>query len=373
MKYIDISSEKVVSRNTEKNNMSTHQQVRKGEELHEGNVKKFLQENGLIHAVENELLVEQFTHGYSNLTYFLRIENKEYVLRKPPIGATKRGHDMGREYKVQKALQTQFSKVPKMYGYTDDETLLGAPFYIMEKVDGIILSYAEAKKQGISATNYKTIANSWLDTFVELHQVDYKAVGLSDLGRPEGYVERQVTNWGKQYLKAATEEVPAAAAVLKWMQEKQPTSYEHCLIHNDYKYDNVVFKDASWQQVTAVLDWEMATLGDPLMDLGTSLGYWTVATDHAFVQQGIPSPTIFEGNPIRSELAQMYAKKSGRNVDDLVFYYVFGLFKIAVIAQQIYYRYKKGLTTDPRFSQLNKASELCCNLALQAIQTNKID
>ena len=117
----------------------------------------------------------------------------------------------------------------------------------------------------------------------------------------------------------------------------------------------------------------MATLGDPLMDLGTSLGYWTVATDHDFVKQGIPSPTIFEGNPIRSQIVELYAQKSGRDIQNIVFYYAFGLFKIAVIAQQIYYRYSKGLTTDPRFANLNKASELCCNLAMKAIQTKSID
>ena len=351
----------------------SNQQVRKGEELPEVKLKEFLKKRKLINSTESELFVKQFTHGYSNLTYLLSIEDKEYVLRKPPVGAIKRGHDMSREFKVQSGVQKGFSKVPKMYAYTDDASILGSEFYIMEKVEGIILNYKEAKSRNIPANDYKTIANSWLDTFVELHQLDYNAIGLSDLGRPEGYVERQVTNWGKQYLKAATDDVPAAQMVMKWMQENQPKEYEHCLIHNDYKYDNVVFKDSSWKEITSVLDWEMATLGDPLMDLGTSLGYWTVATDHDFVKQGIPSPTIFDGNPIRSEIVEMYAQKSGRDIQNIVFYYAFGLFKIAVIAQQIYYRYSKGLTTDPRFANLNKAAELCCNLALKSIKTKSID
>tara|TARA_R110002073_G_scaffold108336_3_gene243373 strand:- start:45318 stop:46376 length:1059 start_codon:yes stop_codon:yes gene_type:complete len=349
------------------------QKVRKGEELPEVKLKQFLQQKELISSLESELFVEQFTHGYSNLTYLLSIEEKEYVLRKPPIGAIKRGHDMSREYKVQSGVQKGFSKVPMMFAYTNDDSVLGSEFYIMEKVEGIILNYKEAHKRNIGPTQYKTIANSWLDTFAELHQLDYNTVGLSDLGLPDGYVERQVTNWGKQYLKAATEDVPEAKMVMQWMQENQPKHYDHCLIHNDYKYDNVVFKDSSWQEITAVLDWEMATLGDPLMDLGTSLGYWTVATDHDFVKQGIPSPTVFEGNPIRSEIVEIYAQKSGRDIQNIVFYYAFGLFKIAVIAQQIYYRYSKGLTTDPRFANLNKASELCCKLALKSIKTNKID
>lgn len=349
------------------------QKVRKGEELNEANLKRFLQEHGLIENAHADLLVQQFTHGYSNLTYLLLIEDKEYVLRRPPFGAIKRGHDMGREYRVQRQLAEGFSKVPKMFAYTEDDKVIGSPFYIMEKTEGIILSHREAKKMDISLQAYATIADSWLNTFVELHRVDYKSVGLGDLGRPEGYVERQVTNWGKQYLKAATDDVPAAEKVMRWMQGHLPKAYQHSLIHNDYKYDNVVFKDDTWKEIVAILDWEMATLGDPLMDLGTSLGYWTMASDHDFVKQGIPSPTVFEGNPSRSEIVEMYAKKSGNTIDNLVFYYVYGLFKIAVIAQQIYYRFKHGYTSDPRFANLNKAAELCCNLALRSIQTNKID
>jgi len=349
------------------------QNVRKGEELNVVLLKKFMQEQQLINSVESDLHVEQFTHGFSNLTYLLRIENKEYVLRKPPIGAIKRGHDMGREFKVQSGLETAFPKVPKMYAFSEDATILGSPFYLMEKMEGIILNFKEAKRRKLAPKAYKTIANLWLDTLVALHSVDYKTIGLTDLGRPEGYVARQVTNWGKQYVKAKTDDYPEAEFVMQWMEENQPTRYDHCLIHNDYKYDNVVFKDDSWQEVTAILDWEMATLGDPLMDVGTSLGYWTVATDHDFVKQGIPSPTIFEGNPVRSEIVKMYAEKSGRSIDNFVFYYVYGLFKIAVIAQQIYYRYQQGWTTDPRFSNLNKAAELCCKLAVKSIKKNKID
>ncbi len=349
------------------------QNVRKGEELNEKTLKVFLQKEGLINSEKSDWKVTQFTHGYSNLTYLLQIEDKEYVLRRPPFGAVKRGHDMGREFRVQSGVYSAFPKVPKMYAFTEDESVLGCQFYVMEKVEGIILNVKEAKKRNIQASDFNTIASSWLDTFVELHNVDYKSVGLESLGKPEGYVERQVLNWGKQYLAAATDDVPAAQKVMQWMEENQPKEYNHSLVHNDFKYDNVVFKDDSWKEVTAVLDWEMATLGDPLMDLGTSLGYWTMASDHPFVQQGIPSPTIMDGNPKRSEIVELYAQKSGRAVNHLVFYYAFGLFKIAVIAQQIYYRYNKGLTTDPRFAQLNKAAELLCNLALQAIQKQKID
>ncbi|NVJ89285.1 MAG: phosphotransferase family protein [Flavobacteriaceae bacterium] len=351
----------------------SNQEVRKGEELPEQQLKEYLLQIGVINIFKSELLVKQYTHGYSNLTYLLQIEQNEFVLRKPPKGAIKRGHDMHREFKVQKALINTFTMVPKMIGYSNDENILGSEFYIMQKVEGIILNYKEAQQRNIQAEQYSIIANTWLETLVKLHKVNYKEIGLADLGKPQGYVERQVNNWGKQFLKAKTEDYPESEMVMNWLKANQPKNYESCLIHNDFKYDNVVFKDESWQKISAVLDWEMATLGDPLMDLGTSLGYWTVATDHDFVKQGIPSPTIFEGNPIRSEIVEMYALKSGRDVSNIVFYYAFGLFKIAVIAQQIYYRYSKGFTTDKRFVNLNKAAELCCKLALKAIQTKSID
>ncbi len=329
--------------------------------------------NGLIDDEKRELVIGQFYNGYSNLTYLLKIEGKEYVLRRPPFSAPKRGHDMGREFKVLHNLHKVFDKAPMAHVHSVDNDILGAPFYIMEKVRGVILTAKEARERKISPSEFKTIAATWLDTFVELHDVDYKAAGLESLGRPEGYVERQVMNWGKQYIAAATDEVPTAQKVMAWMEDHQPRHYQYSLIHNDYKYDNIVFEDDQWNKVAAILDWEMCTLGDPLMDLGTSLGYWTTADDAEFMKHGLPSPTVMEGNPSRTEMVQQYALKSGRDIDNLTFYFVYGLFKIAVIAQQIYYRYKHGHTTDPRFAQLNKVSALCCNTAWQAIQKNKID
>jgi aminoglycoside phosphotransferase (APT) family kinase protein len=349
------------------------QNTRQGESLNEVPLKAFLVANKLIVDATSELGVTQFSNGFSNLTYLLEIENKSYVLRRPPVGAIKRGHDMGREFKVLSGLNRGFSKAPEALAYTEDESIIGASFYIMEKVEGIILSFKEAKNRQIPAAEFPIIANSWLDTFVELHQLDYEKLGLGDLGKPEGYVNRQVTNWSKQYVKAATEDVPVAHKVMGWLAENQPTQYDFSLIHNDYKYDNVVFEDNTWTEVSSILDWEMCTLGDPLMDLGTSLAYWSMSSDNELIAKNLPSPTVFEGNPSRSEIVEMYVQKSGRSVDNLTFYYAFGLFKIAVIAQQIYYRYAKGLTTDKRFAYLNKAAELVCTMAWQAIQKNRIE
>ncbi|MFT5262627.1 MAG: aminoglycoside phosphotransferase (APT) family kinase protein [Polaribacter sp.] len=341
--------------------------------LNESNLLSFLQEKQLIQSSNTPLKVTQFSNGYSNLTYLLEIEEKEFVLRRPPLGAIKRGHDMSREFKVLSNINQAFTKAPKAFVYTEEEAIIGSPFYLMEKVEGIILTMGEAKKRNIPATEFKTIANTWMDTFVELHNVDYEKIGLGDLGRPDGYVERQVTNWGKQYLKAATMDIPEAEKLMAWMASHQPEKYDHCLIHNDFKYDNIVFTNDSWQEVNAVLDWEMCTLGDPLMDLGTSIAYWTMSTDHPMIHQGLPSPTSMEGNPGREEVIHLYGEKSGRSINDMVFYYVYGLFKIATIAQQIFYRYNKGLTSDPKFAHLDKAAQLFCKMAWQAIQKKRVE
>lgn len=347
--------------------------VRKEEEIPAEPLKSFMVDGGLIKDKRCSLKIDQFYNGYSNLTYLLTAEDQQFVLRRPPFSAPKRGHDMGREFKVLQNLHQVFNKAPKAYLYSDNSEILGAPFYIMEKIEGIILTAKEAKERLIKPVQFAIIADTWLNTFVELHQVDYKAAGLEELGRPKGYVERQVINWGKQYLVAATEEVASAKRVMQWMESHQPKKYSFSLIHNDYKYDNLVFTDSSWTNTAAILDWEMCTLGDPLMDLGTSLGYWTTANDPEFMQNGLPSPTIMKGNPSRSQLVEQYALKSGRNIEHLTFYFAYGLFKIAVIAQQIYYRYKHGYTSDKRFASLNKVSALCCDTAWQAIQTNNID
>ena len=349
------------------------QQVRKGEELNELPLKEFLYKEELIKNTSSEISITQFKNGFSNLTYLLEIEDQSLVLRKPPLGAIKRGHDMGREFKVLSGLNKGFAKAPKAFAYSEDPNIIGSSFYIMQKMEGIILSTRETIQRNIPAAQFPKIANTWMDTFVELHQLNYHSIGLEDLGKPDGYVERQVSNWSKQYLKAATDEIPVAPKVMDWLLTNQPKQYAHTLIHNDYKYDNVVFADDTWSTINAVLDWEMCTLGDPLMDLGTSLAYWSTAEDHPMILKGLPSPTSMAGNPSRTDVVEMYAQRSGRPIDHLIFYYAFGLFKLAVIVQQIYYRYAKGLTTDKRFSKLNEATQLFLTMASQAIQKKRID
>ncbi|MCF6224542.1 MAG: phosphotransferase family protein [Flavobacteriaceae bacterium] len=347
--------------------------VSKEEALDLNNLKQFLYKNNLINETKNNIQISRFSGGFSNLTYLLKIENKEYVLRRPPFGAVKRGHDMGREYKVLSRLQKEFDKIPNVHVFCDDDSIIGSSFYIMDKAEGIILTLGEAKKRNIKSNDFKVIANTWLDTFVQLHQVDYKAAGLSDLGKPNGYTARQITNWTKQYLKAKTEFIPESEKVIKWLQSNQPKTFTSSLIHNDFKYDNVMFKNENWLEIRTVLDWEMCTLGDPLMDLGTSLSYWVTEADLDPLKKGLASATTLQGNPNRLEIVEMYSKKSGKFINNLVFYYVYGLFKLAVIVQQIYYRYHHGYTSDKRFAHLNQHTKLLFTIAKQAIQKNKID
>lgn len=346
--------------------------IREGEGLNEANLHKVLLDH--VPQLSGDMEVHQFPGGFSNLTYSVKVGSREFVLRRPPFGAQiKSGHDMGREYKILSNLNPQFSKAPKAVYYTEDESIIGSPFYLMERVRGVILRANMPADMQPDKTQMAGIANSWLDTLVELHSVDYDAAGLSDLGKPEGYVERQVHGWTKRYYNAKTDEVPLLENAARWLSEHIPSQSGATLIHNDFKYDNVVLNPRDWTHVIAVLDWEMTTLGDPLMDLGTSIGYWVNGNDPDFMKQLDLTPTHLPGNPSRGELMNRYATKTGTDVGDGVFYYVFGLFKIAVIVQQIYYRYKKGLTKDPRFAGLLDAVQGIGNITHQAISKKQID
>ena len=345
--------------------------VRKGEQLNENALKDFLVKSL---GQKGQLSIQQFPSGFSNLTYLIEFAEKEYVLRRPPFGANiKSGHDMGREYKILSALDGHYYKAPKPIVFCEDVNILEAPFYLMERVKGTILRASTPQAEMPSPAQFQTLSSNLVDTLVELHQLDYNAIGLGDLGNPEGYVERQVVGWSKRYQKAKTSEVKEMEATALWLNENMPNSHTASLVHNDFKYDNLVLTPDHNLQVKAVLDWEMTTLGHPLMDLGTTLGYWIHHTDPEFIAQNQLNLTTQKGNPTRGELVEMYAKKSGQNIDDIVFYFVFGVFKIAVIVQQIFYRYSLGHTQDPRFQHLDKIVSLYGLVAQQAIQKKKID
>ena len=320
--------------------------IRSGEELELSRLQSFLQERL---GLEGQLEVAQFPRGFSNLTYLLRLGETELVLRRPPFGANiKTAHDMGREFKILSALKPLYTKVPQAVLYCEDEAVLGAPFYLMERLNGVILRNRSSDE--LTPTLMRGLSEALLNALVELHQFDFDKAGLGHLGKPEGYVERQIAGWSKRYEAARTDTVAGMELAIQWLPLHQPKTQRSALIHNDFKYDNLMLNPTNLTQVIAVLDWEMATLGDPLMDLGTTLAYWAQADSPSGLKGfGL---THLEGNLSRTELAQLYAQKTGLDLTEIVFYYVFGLFKVGVIMQQIYARYKLGKTQDPRFANL---------------------
>ncbi|MBX7221866.1 MAG: phosphotransferase family protein [Blastocatellia bacterium] len=345
--------------------------VRAGEELDQSQLESYLKTT--LPQLSGPLVVEQFPSGYSNLTYLLKVGDTELVLRRPPFGAAiKTAHDMGREFRILSRLIEVFGKVPKPLAYCTDETVLGAPFYVMERVHGIILRAKPPAGMDLTPDLMRRLSTALVDSLAEMHSLDVEKTGLSDLGKPAGYVERQVRGWTERYFKAKTDEIPEIEAVTRWLAERIPGETGSSLIHNDYKYDNVVLDPLGPARILAVLDWEMATIGDPLMDLGTTLGYWIDPTDPEELLNARFGLTTLPGNLSRQEIAARYGEMARRDMSNVVFYYVFGLFKIAVIVQQIYARYKKGFTKDERFATLDRIVRALGIGAFRASQTGKL-
>jgi aminoglycoside phosphotransferase (APT) family kinase protein len=346
--------------------------VRPGEELDPDRLEAYLKEH--IPNFTGPIAVEQFPSGYSNLTYLLRAGDQELVLRRPPFGANiKTAHDMGREYRILSHLINVYPKVPRPLAYCDDASVLGAPFYVMERVTGVILRAMPPKGLDLSPELMRRLSEAFIDNLVELHAVDYQAAGLGAVGRPEGYVARQVKGWTERYKNARTDDLPEVEQAAAWLAENRPPEAGAALIHNDYKYDNLVLDPEDLSGILAVLDWEMATIGDPLMDLGTTLGYWIDPDDPDELQTLQFGLTTRPGNLNRQQLVERYAQKSGRDVSHVLFYYVYALFKIAVIVQQIYQRYKLGFTQDERFANLIVFVQVLGKTAARAIEKGHID
>ena len=347
------------------------QKTRPGEELNAGKLEAYLRQ--ALPELSGQLEIQQFPKGYSNLTYLLRMGERELVLRRPPFGAKiKTAHDMGREYRILSHLIAVYPKVPRPLACCDDETILGAPFYIMERVCGIILRAKPPEGLELIPALMRRISENFINNLAEIHSVDYVTAQLGDLGKPEGYVTRQVEGWIRRYQNARTDDIPEMERIAGWLDEHKPTESGACLIHNDYKYDNLVLDPDDVSQIKAVLDWEMATLGDPLMDLGSTLGYWVDANDPDDWQKQSFGLTAIPGNLNREQLVEHYVTRSGRPVGNPVFFYTYGLFKIAVIVQQIYARYKQGLTRDARFAGLISLVRSAGKTAVLAIEKQRI-
>ena len=346
--------------------------VRDGEQLDVARLQDYLATH--LPEAAGPLAVEQFPHGHSNLTYLIRSGEQEWVLRRPPFGnRVKTAHDMGREYRILSKLCYVYPPAPGPALYCDDDSILGAPFYLMERRKGVILRGSPRADQPISPELVRRLCETLVDNIALLHSLDYHTAGLEDLGKPQGYVERQVTGWTKRYQDARTDDVPDLERTMVWLAENRPAeSAGATLIHNDFKFDNLVLDPNDLTHVVAVLDWEMATLGDPLMDLGTTLAYWTEPGDPAPLHQFIVGPTTVPGSLSRRELVERYAETTGRDTSNMLFCYVCGLFKVAVIAQQIYARFARGLTQDPRFANFDKVVAALGLGAVRAIDAGRL-
>jgi aminoglycoside phosphotransferase (APT) family kinase protein len=301
--------------------------------------------------LEGEPEVLQFSGGASNLTYLLRFPRRDLILRRPPTGQKARGaHDMRREFTIQARLRPVYPYVPRMVALCADSAVIGSELYVMERVEGTILGRDLPPGLDLSEEQVRRLCTGVVDRLVELHSVDAEKAGLGDLGKGLGYVARQVAGWSERYRGARTDDVGDFETVMAWLDAHQPEDVGSCVIHNDYRFDNVVLDDEL--EVRAVLDWEMATLGDPLMDLGGALAYWVQADDDEVFAQFRRQPTHVPGMLTRAEVVDYYCARTGRSVtpERWTFYEVFGLFRVAVIAQQIYYRYHHGQTTNEAFA-----------------------
>ncbi len=344
--------------------------TRAGEELNAKKLQDYLRDK--IPGFEKEISIKQFPGGYSNLTYFVQAGEYEYVLRRPPFGANiKSAHDMEREFSVLTKLhEAGFSKVPDAVHLCLDESVMGVKFYLMTRLKGVILRNRLPKDISVGEETFKSLSKATIDQLVKLHQIDIHSSGLDALGKPEGYVQRQVDGWTKRYINSQTDDITSMNEVAAWLPKNIPTTRRTSFIHNDFKYDNLILNPDDLTDIIAILDWEMATVGDPLMDLGTTLAYWAEASDPDALKPF--NLTWIPGNFTRKEVVEYYQQQSGTPIDHIVFYYAFGAFKVGVICQQIYYRYKQGLTNDPRFASLIYVIKACGENARRAIDRNKI-
>ncbi len=347
--------------------------VRSGEQIDEQALRLHLASKLEQFDDTQALTIQQFPGGHSNLTYLIKQGDSEYILRRPPIGSqVKTAHDMSREYRVLSKLGPVYSKAPTPLYLCEDESVLGSHFYLVQRMRGFIVRKDFPDTMTTTPELRRGMCNSLLTTLSELHSFDYEKIGLGQLGRPQGYTERQVQGWTRRYHDAKTDDIDAVESVGRWLSDNLPPELESTLIHNDFKFDNLVLDPENPTAVVGILDWEMATLGDPLMDLGTALSYWVQANDPPTLHAFRFAPTHLEGMMSRAEVAAAYGQASGRSMEHILFYYVFGLFKSVGIVQQIYYRYKQGLTLDPRFGQFIHAVRALSGHAMATISDGEI-
>lgn len=357
--------------------------VRAGEELNWERLREYLRERlpAAIAQVEpqhesqisnpvSQIEFAQFPGGHSNLTYLVRYGGREFVLRRPPVGpVAPTAHDMPREYRLLAAINPVFPLAPCPYLLCEDTSIIGVPFYLMERRRGLIIRRTVPPEIGDNLALRRRVSESLVDTLAELHSVDITKHGLEKLGKPVGFVSRQVKGWSERWERAKTSDVPQIERVIDWLRiNLPPEPARPTLLHNDYKLDNVMLDAAAPSRIVAILDWEMAAVGDPLVDLGILLCYWPQADDPPVRRTSISAVTAQPGWLTRAEVVERYAAKTGFDVSRIAFYEAFALFKVAVVVQQIYYRYHAGQTRDERFAEFDKVVAALAAAAWQLIE-----
>ncbi|HSF55524.1 MAG TPA: phosphotransferase family protein [Algoriphagus sp.] len=319
-----------------------------------------------------QIQIKQIAGGYSNLTFLVETPDGKFALRRAPFGEKiSKAHDMAREFQVLEALnKAGYQKAPKPVMLLEDESNTESPLLIMEFVEGFILRNKASESIPLGEFEFRKLSQNSVESLLELHSLELNESGLSNLGKPDGYVQRQVDGWTDRYFKAKTNELPEMEKVAVWLKSNLPSKENVAFIHNDYKYDNLVLNPENVSEIKAVLDWEMATVGDPLMDLGTSLAYWAEAGDPEILKMF--NTTHLPGNMNRKDVISYYELKSSLDLSHILFYYVFGLFKVGVIAQQIYKRFSQGFASDKRFSALIHVVDAAGKKAEESILKEKI-
>ena len=343
-------------------------EVREGEELDLARLADWLRAQGLP---AEALSQQQYPRGHSNLTYLIHSDAREWVLRRPPHGTqVKSAHDMVREARVLQKLQPVFPLAPSVVAVCEDPGVLGAPFYLMQPLRGVILRGPQPKGVELAPEQASALCAAFVKTLADLHAVDYAAAGL--WGKPEGYVRRQVEGWTGRWNAARIDDVPDVDSIAAWLAQRIPPETGPAFLHNDFKYDNLVLDPADPTRVVGVLDWEMATVGDPLMDLGTAIGYWVEEGDDEALKAFAFGPTFLPGSWSRARLIEEYGRVTGRDVSGMLFYGCFALFKTAVVAQQIYQRYLLGHTKDERFAGFGIGVQILARRAVEAAARGKL-
>lgn len=341
--------------------------VRAGEELDAAALGEYL--HGKIHGIGGDVSIEQFPGGHSNLTYLLKSGTHEYVLRRGPLGpVAPKAHDMSREFHVLQAIHPHFPEAPDVYHLCEDVSVIGSVFYLMERRRGRVLRERIPPEIEAIRNHAQIISEAFIDCLARLHAIDIVATRLTSLGKPEGFLERQVRGWGERWRRAQIEDEPEMDRVIAWLTAQMPTSTASTIVHNDYKLDNVMFRNGSAEQIEAVFDWEMTAIGDPLVDVGLTLCYWCWLSAPELRSAALPAFTAGPGWYGRNCFIERYAARTGRDMSQIAYYEVLGIFKLAVILQQIFYRFHRGQTSDQRFRDFDKRVHALIRLAASLLE-----